>query len=77
LDDVAINLVPDDDGANIKGKTHMKWDSSKKRYILKRIDRDGRVIKEKTNESGAKIKKSDPKKESIYKKWMKKTHLKL
>ena len=35
----------------------MKWDSAKKRYMLKKVDRDGRVIAEKRNESGKKITK--------------------
>lgn len=57
----------------------MKWDSKKKRYMLKKVDRDGRVMKEKRNEAGVKItnKMADKKRESIYKKWMKKTHMKL
>jgi len=33
----------------------MKWDSVKKRYILKKIDGDRKVVKEKRNESGVKI----------------------
>ena len=50
--------MPDDDtGKDIKGKTVMRWDSSKKKHILMKVDRDGRIIKEKRNESGAKITK--------------------
>mmetsp|Transcript_45895 Transcript_45895/g.33656 ORF Transcript_45895/g.33656 Transcript_45895/m.33656 type:complete len:91 (-) Transcript_45895:363-635(-) len=56
LDEVTVNLVPDDDEAlGLKGKTAMKWDSKKKRYMLKQVDREGRVMKEKRNESGAKV----------------------
>ena len=33
----------------------MKWDSQKRRYMLKKIDGDRKVIKEKRNESGVKI----------------------
>lgn len=44
---------------DVKGKTVMKWDSTKKRHILVKVDRDGKVIKEKRNESGAKISKKD------------------
>lgn len=40
---------------HIKGKTAMKWDSKKKRYMLKKIDSDRKIIKEKRNESGVKI----------------------
>lgn len=77
---MTINLIPDDDISMMtKGKTAMKWDSKKKRYMLKKVDRDGRIIQEKRNESGAKITKANlaKGKESIYKKWMKKTHMKL
>ena len=59
----------------------MKWDSTKKRYVTKKIDSDRNVIKEKRNESGAKITKKGALKnqteQMFYKKWMKKTHLKL
>ncbi len=80
LDDVTLNLIPDDEHTNIKGKTVMKWDKVKKRYTLQKVDREGRVIKEKRNESGKKISKKnimskDP--DAIYKKWQQKTHLSL
>jgi hypothetical protein len=58
LEDVTLNLVPDDDTMmDIRGKTVMKWDSTKKRHVLQKVDRDRKVIKEKRNESGAKITK--------------------
>jgi hypothetical protein len=43
------------------------------------VDREGKVIKEKKNESGARITKKnvEKKRESIYSKWMKKSHMKL
>ncbi len=63
LDDVTLNLVPDDDAAmDIRGKTVMKWDSKKKRHVLQKVDRDGKVMKEKRNESGAKITKKSAEK---------------
>ncbi len=79
---MTLNLVPDDDAAmDIRGKTVMKWDSKKKRHVLHKVDRDGRVIKEKRNEAGAKITKKQAEKtakdQKIYKQWMKKTHMKL
>jgi hypothetical protein len=82
LEDVTLNLVPDDDAMmDTKGKTVMKWDSTKRRHVLMKVDRDGRVIKEKRNESGAKITKKQAEKgaedQKIYKNWMKKTHMKL
>ena len=51
-------MIPDDDAnLNFKGTKAMKWDATKKRYILKNVDRDGKVIAEKKNESGVKISK--------------------
>jgi hypothetical protein len=80
LDDVTMNLVPDDACLAVKGKTVMKWDTTKKRYTLQKVDRDGKVMKERRNESGKVIKdgknsKIDP--TAIYKQWQKKTHLTL
>ena len=77
-----MNLMPDEDvQLATKGKTAMKWDSKKKRYMLKQVDRDGKIIKEKRNEAGKKItmkqKMKQSNKESMYTKWMKKTHMKL
>lgn len=72
LEDVTMNLVPDEDAIkNIKGTTAMKWDAAKKRYMLKKVDREGRVIAERRNEAGKKITKKmkEKPKESIYKKW--------
>jgi hypothetical protein len=33
----------------------MRWDAVKKRYMLKKVDREGRVMAEKRNEAGKKI----------------------
>lgn len=79
LEDVTMELEQDDDAKKtIKGQTAMRWDAKKKRYMLKKVDRDGRVIAEKRNESGAKItNKMKDKKESIFKKWQQRTHLSL
>ena len=78
LEDVTMNLVPDEEAVkNIKGTTAMRWDMKKKKYMLKKVDREGRVITERRNESGAKINSKDKNKESIFKKWQKKTHLSL
>jgi len=76
-------MVVDDDEAlqRMKGKMAMKWDSKKKRYMLKKIDGDRKVVKEKRNESGSRITNKNAVEgaveQKIYKKWMKKTHLKL
>jgi len=81
LEDVTLNLIPDEDALkNIKGQTAMKWDPVKKRYILKKVDRDGMVIAEKRNEAGKNITKKMKEKQkdrSIYKKWQQRTHLTL
>lgn len=56
LEDVTINLIPDDEAAlGLKAKTHMKWDAKKKRYMLKKVDRDGNIVRDKKNEAGVKI----------------------
>jgi hypothetical protein len=58
LEDVTLNLMGDDDAKKgLKGQTAMKWDAVKKKYILKKVDRDGKVIAEKKNEAGVKISK--------------------
>ena len=82
LEDVTLNLMGDDDAKKgLKGTTAMKWDATKKKYILKKVDREGKVIAEKKNESGIKItkkmKEKAKDKPSIYKKWQQRTHLSL
>jgi hypothetical protein len=72
-----MNMIADDEVMkNTKGKTVMKWDKVKKRYTLQKVDREGRVIHERKNEAGKKIKKDD-KHEDIYKKWQQRTHMSL
>ena len=80
LDGVTLNMIPDDEHMNTKGKTVMKWDKVKKRYTLQKVDREGKIIKERKNESGKKISKKNlmmKDQDSIYKKWQQKTHLSL
>ena len=74
-----MDLIPDDDAMNVKGKTVRKWDRVKKRYILQKIDREGKVMKERRNESGAKItnKSMANDRNNAYKNWQSKTHLTL
>ena len=59
LDGVTLNMIPDDEHMNTKGKTVMKWDKVKKRYTLQKVDREGKIIKERKNESGKKISKKN------------------
>lgn len=64
-----MNFVDDDEVmTNTKGKTVMKWDKTKKKYTLQKVDREGRVMSGPRNESGAKIKKDD-KHLDVYKRW--------
>lgn len=75
LNDLNLNLLPDDAESLIKKKRHLKWDAKRKKYVEMTVDRDGKSHRIR-NESGAMIndKKKDP---EIYKKWMKKTHLRI
>ena len=34
LENVTMDLIPDDEALNVKGKTVRKWDKVKKRYML-------------------------------------------
>ena len=44
-----MDLIPDDEALNTKGKTVMKWDKVKKRYLLQKVDREGKVVLLKRN----------------------------
>jgi len=79
LENVTMDLIPDDDAMNVKGKTVRKWDRVKKRYVLTKIDREGKVMREKKNESGKKITNKNAEKSAhkIYDSWKSKTHLSL
>ena len=80
LEDVTMNFVPDDEAVkNIKGKTAMRWDKIKKRFMLKKVDRDGKVLAERRNESGKKItkkmKEGKEGQQTIFDKWRRSTNL--
>ena len=77
LENVTMDLIPDDEALNVKGKTVRKWDKVKKRYVLQKVDRDGKVMRERRNESGAKVFDKDKKKDTAYKNWQTRTHLSL
>ena len=59
LEGVTLNMIPDDEHMNTKGETVMKWDKVKKRYTLQKVDREGKIIKERKNEAGKKISKKN------------------
>ena len=71
LEDVTLNLIPDDEHMNTKGKTVSKWDKIKKKYTLQKVDREGKVMREAKNESGAKISKkmSEVEKMTVFSLW--------
>lgn len=77
LENVTMDLIPDDEALNVKGKTVRKWDRVKKRYVLQKVDREGKVMRERRNESGAKVGNKDKKQVSAYKNWQTRTHLSL
>ena len=78
LENVTMDLIPDDDAMNVKGKTVRKWDKVKKRYILQKVDREGKVMRERRNESGKKVtNKMKDNRNSAYKNWQSRTHLTL
>ena len=52
----------------------MKWDVKKKRYVEMLVDKDGKSHRIR-NESGQVI--DNKKNPEIYKKWMKRTHLRI
>jgi len=52
----------------------MKWDAKRKKYVEMTVDREGRSHRIK-NESGVLV--DDKKDPEIYKRWMKRTHLRI
>ena len=78
LENVTMDLIPDDDAMNVTGKTVRKWDKVKKRYILQKVDREGKVMRERRNESGKKVtNKMKDNRNNAYKNWQSRTHLTL
>ena len=67
--------MPDDPESLLKQDRALKWDAKRKRYVEKIIGSDGKAYMPK-NEAGKSIdaKKKDP---ELYKKWMKRTHLRV
>lgn len=76
MEDLNLNLIPDDENSLMKKKTQMKWDHKKKRYVQVQVGKDGKAQKLK-NEAGKFINYKKDKDPELYKKWMKKTHLKI
>jgi hypothetical protein len=74
MEDLNLNLLPDDEKSLLKKKQEMKWDAKKKRYVQVEIGQDGKKTK---NESGKAINYKKDKDPELYKKWMKRTHLKI
>lgn len=76
LEDLNLNLLPDDEHSLLKQKSEMKWDKTKKKYVQVVVGKDGTKSKLK-NESGKFINYKKDKDPELYKKWMKRTHLKI
>lgn len=66
LDEVTLNLLPDNDEGN---KKKIVWDNKRKNFVKGTTDGKGNIIKK--NEAGKRIKKDD-KTPSVFKKWKKK-----
>jgi ATP-dependent RNA helicase DDX54/DBP10 len=79
LDEMVMDLVPEDQQSLNKSKTVLKWDQKKRKYVrihLAAGERIGPTGKIKT-ESGAIISKKDVKKKDFYGKWKSKTHARI
>ena len=74
VEDLNLNLLPDDEQSLMKKRQEMKWDSKKRRYVQVEIGQDGKKTK---NEAGKAINYKKDKDPELYKKWMRKTHLKI
>uniref|UniRef100_A0A7S3J4G9 DBP10 C-terminal domain-containing protein n=1 Tax=Euplotes harpa TaxID=151035 RepID=A0A7S3J4G9_9SPIT len=76
MEDLNLNLIPDDEKSLLKKKTEMRWDKSKKKYVQVATGKDS-FVKKARNEAGKLINYKRDKDPELYKKWMKKTHLKI
>lgn len=74
MDDLNLNLLPDDEKSLLKVEQSMKWDAKKKKYVQVNTRKDGSKLK---NESGKVINYKKDKDPELYKKWVKRTHLKI
>jgi ATP-dependent RNA helicase DDX54/DBP10 len=71
LDELTLNIVPDDD--NLHKRKKLVWDPKKKNFIKGNVDSRGKLIK--MNEAGKAIKKGD-KDPKLFQKWKKKNQIK-
>jgi len=76
LEDLNLNLLPDDEHRLLRQKSEMKWDKTKKKYVQVVVGKDGTKSKLK-NEAGKFINYKKDKDPELYKKWMRRTHLKI
>ena len=74
MEDLNLNLLPDDEKSLLKTSQSMKWDSKKKKYVQVNVRHDGSTLK---NEAGKKINYKRDKDPELYKKWVRRTHLKI
>jgi hypothetical protein len=76
VEDLNLNLLPDDEKSLLKQTQQMRWDKIKKKYVQVNVGKDGTVTKLK-NEAGKVINYKKDKDPELYKRWMKRTHLKI
>eukprot|EP01125_Pyxidicula_operculata_P017738 TRINITY_DN624_c0_g2_i1.p1 TRINITY_DN624_c0_g2~~TRINITY_DN624_c0_g2_i1.p1 ORF type:complete len:957 (-),score=341.90 TRINITY_DN624_c0_g2_i1:109-2583(-) len=72
IEDIVLDLTPDDSKSIFKKKTVMQWDKKKRNYVQVTggVDKNSKIIK---NESGKLIKLDDKKLGTVYKEWSQKT----
>lgn len=74
MEDLSLNLLPDDEKSLLQTQQSMKWDAKKKKYVQVNERKDGSKLK---NEAGKVINYKKDKDPELYKKWVKRTHLKI
>lgn len=76
MEELNLNLLPDDEHSLLRQKREMKWDAKKRKYVQVAIGSDGKATKIK-NEAGKFVNYKKDKDPELYKKWMRRTHLKI
>jgi ATP-dependent RNA helicase DDX54/DBP10 len=72
LDELTLNIVPDDENKLHKQKK-LVWDPRKKNFVKGNVDRQGKLVRQ--NEAGKAIKKGD-KDPKLFQRWKKKNQMK-
>jgi len=77
INEVTLNILPDDEREFMKKQSHTKWDPRKKKYVQTVMDSRGNKVKTNKNESGKSIDEKKGKDKLIYQKWMRKSHMRV